>query len=269
MKKVISIIMLFALTLILTVGVSGHTSGQKWGDVPKTLTPVEIDGKLDDVYKQGLSFKIDRRTDGKTGGSTGVGYLLHDGKYIYYFVSVTDPEYCDIDLSRLATSCWTNEGVEFTIDFKNDGSNRTKITAYWSGESLASGDGKAEMFKHAGVRTDKGFDIEIRLELQQGAKTGSDVGIQCLINDMTEGNKTRGIIRCPSSLNCGDNEVAKFDYVTLSDKEVAVVETTAPPAAKAPDAAKTPAAQTADITVIAVLCGLLSFAGTAVCRRRR
>jgi tRNA-binding EMAP/Myf-like protein len=88
-------------------------------------------------------------------------------------------------------------------------------------------------------------------------KAGASLGISILLDDMTEGGKTRGIIRPVQSGNPGDNEVKKFDYIVLGSEKVALK--------KAPAAA--PA--TADPMTIALVASSLAAAGIVVSKKRK
>jgi len=92
-------------------------------------TPV-VDGKLDDLYKESYTFKINNKdfpvlaAAGDTDNLEATLYFLHDGEYLYVCAVVTgDSEIIDTDKS------WPLDGVDVWFLQPDPSSNfRTKIT---------------------------------------------------------------------------------------------------------------------------------------------
>ena len=263
MKKIISMILAVLMLASLSLAVSANSDGNNWGDIPMFKGEIKLDGEKDDIYDMGFTVDIKNRTDGKTGGATGLAYMLWGNNKFYVFVEVKDADIVKLDPAR---STWQNEGVEFTLDFGNAGANRSKTTVTMEdSKSSVSGDATEKMFTVKCKQTSTGYNAEIICDLSaqniQAAKAGAKYGINLLINDMT-GKDTRGIIRTVHKNNPTENENKKFDYITLSGDEVELaVEEKAP-------AAATKAPATADLTAIAVIA-LISAGGAYVSKKRK
>jgi len=259
MKKIFSAILAAALVVSsLAVSTAAHKDFKNLGEVPTTDEKITLDGKLDDIYKQGFTMDIATRTDGKTGGATGKAYLVYSGNTMYCFVDVKDPEVCPIDPAKFASAFWTNEGAEFTLDYKNDGSTRHKYMAVYDGNKMKAGDAKEEDFEVKGTNSATGWTIEYKVTMPADIKAGAGLGISILLDDMTDGGKTRGIIRPVQSAKPGDNEVAKFDYIVLGSKKVSLPKAAAPATAPA----------TADPMTIALAASALAAAGIVVSKKK-
>lgn len=259
MKKIISLAMAAMLTVgSMVIGVSAHKDYKSWGNVPTTDTKITLDGKIDEIYKKGLVIDIATRTDGVTGGATGKAYFIWSGSNIYCAIEVKDADICALDDAKNA---WEQDGIELTYDWKNDGSTRHKWTVRYDGRVTKSGDATDDETKVAAVKSDGSYVIEVVTTLPDGVKAGSQIGINVLIDDMSNNNAARGIIRSVQSGNATENEVAKFDYIVLSADKVAVeaAKPTTPPAA----------AQTADALSLTVAAAAIGAAGIVVFRKKR
>jgi hypothetical protein len=257
MKKLINLALAVLIMVgILTLGVSAHKDFKSWGNVPSTDNKITLDGKIDDIYKKGLIVDVATRTDGKTGGATGKAYLVYSGSTLYCAFEVNDPEICPADNAKNA---WENDGIEVTLDWKNDGSTRHKWMIRYDGNTVPAGDGKVEEVKVAVTSTKTSYIIEMAITLPEGVKAGSQIGINLLIDDMTEGGKTRGIIRSVQSGNATENEVAKFDYIVLSSDKVSV----------AAPAASTSSPKTFDPVAAFFAVSAVSAAGILVLKKKQ
>lgn len=253
MKKILNI----ALTALLCVAafqttVSAHKDYKSWGDIPKTSEKITVDGKIDDIYKKGLAVDVALADGGKT-AATGKAYFLWSDDGIYCAIEVKDDEICEINSAKNA---WDLDGIKLSYDYKNDGSTRHKWTIHWDGGFTASGDGTTDEIELATTYTDKSYIVETKVDLADGLGADSGIGINLLIDDSTGNNTTGTIVRSAQSGGATENEVAKFDYVVLSDKKVA--NNTAKPSS---------AAQTADMTAVAALA--LAASGVFVFSKKR
>lgn len=260
MKKITHLALAALITVgTLSFGVSAHKDFKSWGNVPSTDTAITIDGKIDEIYKKGLIVNVATRTDSKTGGATGKAYLVLSGSNLYCAFEVNDSEICAADNAKDA---WMNDGVEVTFDWKNDGSTRHKWMVRYDGNVVPAGEGKADAVKVVATSTKTSYIVEMAYALPDGVKAGSQIGINLLIDDMTEGGKTRGIIRSVQSGNATENEVAKFDYIVLSADKVSIPVVTAP-------AGKTETApKTFDSTAILLAASAVSAAGIFASKKR-
>ena len=76
MKKIISMILAVLMLASLSLAVSANSDGNNWGDIPMFKGEIKLDGEKDDIYDMGFTVDIKNRTDGKTGGATGLAYML-------------------------------------------------------------------------------------------------------------------------------------------------------------------------------------------------
>lgn len=254
MKKIFSIgLATLICAAALTANVSAHKDFKSWGDIPKTATKITLDGKLDEIYKKGLVVDVNLADGGKTGAASGKAYFVWADDGIYCAVEVNDPDICALDASKNA---WDQDGIELTYDWKNDGSTRHKWMIHYDGTVVKAGDATVEAIEVKATKTDKSYIIETKAALPDGVKAGSGIGVNLLLDDMSDGNKTRTIVRTAQSGGAKENEVAKFDYITLSDKKV---EITAKPTTTAP--------ATADLSIAAAV--LAAASGAVVVTKKR
>lgn len=255
MKKIFSLALAAALcAAALGASVSAHKDFKSWGDVPKSATKITLDGKLDEIYKKGLTVDINLADGNKANAASGKAYLLWTDDGLYCAIEVKDPDLCAIDTSKNA---WEIDGVEITYDWKNDGSTRHKWMIHYDGTAVKAGDAVLEAIEVKATSTKDSYIIETKAALPDGVKAGSGIGINLLLDDMSDGNKTRTIVRSAQSGSATENEVAKFDYITLSDKTVEI--TASKPSNTAP--------ATADLSIVAAL--LASASGAVVISKKR
>ena len=266
MKKLL--VLLFTLVIIAAViPVSAVTANGSFGEVPLYKGTITLDGKKDAIFDKGLILDIGPWSDTyKDEKSTAKLYLLHDGTYIYAFVDVKSA-YALTDYNTVYAeqpSAWKTTCIEMTIDFTNKAASKNDCfkTMLWytnemwfSYKSLKDVNGIET--KTTVDKTNKSFTGEYKIKLQEGAKTGNDIGFNVVVDldanmgPKNEHNRKMLGLHINSSI---DNDGSKFKSVTLSSKEVAA-DTTAAAATKAAvttaGAAKTgTAAKTADISVI-------------------
>ena len=260
MKKIFSAgIAALMCATALTASVSAHKDFKSWGDVPKTAAKITLDGKLDEVYNEGLVVDVNLADSGKTGTATGKAYFVWADDGLYCAVEVKDPDICAIDESKNA---WEQDGIEITYDWANDGSTRHKRLIHYDGTVVKAGDATVEAIEVKADKTADTYIIETKAALPDGVKAGSGIGVNIVIDDMTDDNSVRTIVRSAQSSGAGENDVANFDYISLSDKEVG--NGTAPAAADT-DTAAAPA--TFDLSVVAAL--LAAASGAVVVSKKR
>ena len=259
-----------ALAGMLTMPAAALTKNGSWGEVPLYKGNITIDGKADAIYAQGLT--LDCSEDYKASFATDTTAkitLLHDGAHLYVLVDVksgnplTDynPKYAS------AKQAWNTTGAEVMIDWSNDAAGQDQIHKYMGwfnsniyGDFLAAGKESAVIADYkATVNKDaKTWTAEFKLNFMEGAKTGSEIGFNTMIDsdaNMGAANDAKRQICCmtPGVSNHGD----KYKNVTLSAKEI-----------KAPAApAKAPA--TADPIGTALAALMLSGAAAAVLKKKK
>ena len=259
-----------ALAGMLTMPAAALTQNGSWGEVPLYKGNITIDGKADAIYAQGLTldcsedFRADLATD-----TTAKITLLHDGAHLYVLVDVksanplTDynPKYDSAAQGHSTT------GAEVMIDWSNDAAGQDDIHKYMGwfnsniyGVFLASGKESATVadYKATVDKNAKTWTGEFKLNLMEGAKTGSEIGFNTMVNsdaNMGAANDAKRQICCmtPGVSNHGD----KYKNVTLSAKEI-----------KAP-AAPVKAPATADPIGAALAALMLSGAAAAVLKKKK
>ena len=257
MKKYLSL----AVAALLAAGalattVSAAPGTKSWGDVPKTSDKLVLDGKLDEVYKQGLKVDVSTiRESGKSDSAKGTGYYLWDGDYIWACIEVTDSELLKNDEKKKTGNYWECDGIEIMYDFANDGKTLSKWTVWYEGEFTSKSSNAITDSETKTTYTDKGYTIEVKTKLPDGVKASSLIGVNLLIDNMTSAGRT--IVRAPQSANATENELAKYDTITLSDKTVTAKKAT------------TAAAQTADPITLAALSIAAAAAGVVASKKRK
>ncbi len=259
MKKHLS----FALAALLAVGalasnVSAIAGNASWGDVPKTADKIVLDGKKDEIYDQALKVAIENSDniyakDGKATAS-GTAYYIHDDEYIYFLIEVSDSELVPNDTAKQSGSYWECDGVEICYDFANDGKNLSKWTCWYEGEYMNKSSAAVTDAEYKTTLTDGGYIIEHRTKLPDGVKSGSDIGVNIILDNMTSGGRV--LVRAPQSTGATENELGKYDVIHLSDKAVTAKKVAA-------------SAQTADPIALTVLAAAASVAGVVVSKKRK
>lgn len=279
MKKLTSLVLVLLMIASLAVTVFANADGNKWGDIPLYKGEIKLDGKIDEIYLQGLAVKIDKRTDGTTGGATGTAYLLWGNNKLYLAVDVVDPKIVPVDASQ---SVFKNEAIEFIVDFLNNGNtkNACKIMVGAQDNRMEIRYGATETYaKSVSVMSDKGYVIEVVCDLSQqtftSPKAGENYGINIVIDDVTEPGVVTAV--SPTHKNSpATNEAKKYDYATLSDKEVKVeaattkpAETTKPAAQTQKPASSTTAPATFDAFAVIAVVAAASLGGVVVSKKRK
>ena len=258
MKKFASL----ALAALLAAGMLATNAAaapgtQSWGDVPKTSDKLVLDGKLDEVYKQGLKVDLSIvREAGKTAAAGGAGYYIWDGTNIWLCVDVKDTELLKNDPAKQTGNFWEAEGIECMFDFANDGEVRTKWTVWYDGTFVKEDSTNVTKADIKTASTSDSYVVEMKIAVPDGVKAGWLIGVNLLIDDMTSGGRI--IVRAPQSANATENEQAKYDTITLSDKTVT-----------AKKATTGSAAQTADPIALTVAAAAAAAAGIVVSKKRK
>ncbi len=278
MKKLI--VLFLALVMIGSIlPVSAITSKGSLGKVPLYKGSIGIDGKKDAIYDKGLILEGSAWNDSfKPNNCTAKCYFLHDGKYLYLFVDAQSGyKLDDYNAKYKGERSWETTCVEIMIDWANKAAGEPdcyKIKSWFTSEiwyDLKSMSGKTE-FKATVDKSKNSFTMEYKLEMQDGATTGKEVGFNVMVDFDTnmgpDKNASRKILGIqPGHANDGEN----FKNLILTSDEVkASAATTAAPAATtkaaattAAKAAVTASAKTADTSVV-LAAVLVSVAAAAV-----
>ena len=158
-----------------------HPSMDGTADVPKTSTAPTIDGKIDDVWEEGVYLPVQNEILGTVSSEeelSGYARVLWDEEHLYVLADVTDDViFTDVD------STWLGDNVEVYIDIGNDKSGPYTGDDYQF-RFMADGepggvlsDGDAVEFEAA--ETDEGYVIEMAFvwdELRGEPATGAEVG---------------------------------------------------------------------------------------------
>ena len=184
----------------------------------------KLDGVKDSAYSYSKTATVQTTPDGGTAGSgqaTGEVTALYDANYLYCFAEVTDPTISD-KLGLPEERDDMSEGVCFFFDFLNtpetdklyqvDGEQGGIRIGYAAatGKILIPELRRATMpFEYSAVKTDKGYNIELRVELSASlkAKVNRDkdiaIGIGYQINDDQNSDGVRDTV-CFSTTGIND-----------------------------------------------------------------
>lgn len=256
MKKVLTTLLCASLlTGSLALTASAVDAGKNWGDVATTKDKIELDGKLDAAYTKSYFQTVNViRESGKPATASAKVYYLYDANYLYVCADVKDAEIITPDPAK-KDSAWTQDGIELCFDFANDGKTLSKWTTWCDGTLMNK---SANAITDAEYKTSMGKDgyiVELRIKAPSAFKAGQKIGVNIILDNNTKA-AGRVLVRAPQSLNATENEQAKYDYITLTDKVVTGVEPKA-------------AAKTADPMTIAAIASALSAAGIVVSKKRK
>jgi hypothetical protein len=212
-----------------------------------------IDGKLDDIYTQSGSLKVDNTMSiwsagtGKTASdASSVSYFLYDDKNLYIATTVKDSTIVDTGIK----SDWMANSVETWIKFSDTAAKNAKIAVDAFNTKIYGSDYTTfDKCKSATTRDKASYIVEVAIPLDT-FKTGSVVPISIQINDFLEKEATNGAAWGSQK---ADNKL------TLSDQAVVVkaAETTKPATTTT---TTTTSAKTADMSVVASVLALATSA---------
>ena len=279
MKKLL--VLCLALVMIAAVlPVSAITAKGSLGKVPTYKGTITIDGKKDAIYDKGLIVKAQPWNDTyKDEKSTATCYFLHDGKYLYLLVDVQSAyKLGEYNAKYKDANAWNTTGVELIIDFANKATNQNdcyKIKSWFTSEiwfSLKSLKDKVE-FKATSDTTKNTFTMEYKIELQDGATTGKEIGFNAMIDlDANMGPNNDSARKIIGIQPGQDNNGANFKNITLSGEEVTATTTAAATtkaaATTAAKAAATASAKTADASVVTAAVIVTAAAAAVVLKKR-
>jgi hypothetical protein len=208
-------------------------------------TPV-IDGKLDDIYTQSGTLKVDNtmhvwsqgtgKTDSK---ASSVSYFLYDDNYLYIATVVKDSAIVDTGIK----DNWKADAVETWIKFDPAAAKPSKISVDAFNTKIYGSDYTTfDKCKSAVTRGTDTYTVEVAIPLD-GLKTGSVVPISMQINDFLDKDTTNGAAWGSQK---GDNNL------TLSADAVVVKKEEPKPATSSP--------KTADMTLVASAAALAASA---------
>ncbi len=278
MKKLTSLVLVLLMIASLAVTVFANADGNKWGDIPLYKGEIKLDGKIDEIYSQGLAVKLNKTTSG-TPKASGVAYLLWGNNKLYMAAEVTDPEIVPVDTAK---NIYENEAIEYIVDLLNNGSTKNAYKVMVSAQDNRLDFRYAASAKNAQsacTMTKTGYIVEVVYDLAEAAlvapKAGVNLGINIVIDDITGGG-TRNSVGPVHKNNPGTNEAKKYDYATLSDKEVKVeaattkpAETTKPAAQTQKPASSTTAPATFDAFAVIAVVAAASLGGVVVSKKRK
>ena len=258
MKKFLSSILCAALLVSsLALTASAVDAGKNWGDVATTKDKIELDGKIDAAYTKSYYQTVDViRESGKPATASAKVYYLWTADYLYVAADVKDAEIIKPDPAKTGEA-WTQDGVEFCFDLANDGQILNKWTVWCDGTNIFKSSKAFTDAEYATTMGTDGYVVEIRVKAVDPFKAGQKIGVNIILDNNTKA-AGRVLVRAPQSLNATENEQAKYDYITLTDKVVTGVEPKAPAAS----------ATTADPAILAVV-SLAAASGAAFVSKKR
>ena len=271
MKKLLALILAaVCIFAAASVPVYALTANGSWGEVPLYKGAITLDGKLDDIYKEGLILKT-----ADNAGCSATLYLIHDGACLWLLADCKSAYALgDYNKANESSNAWKTTANEVMLDWNNaagDANAFHKYIAWFTGEYWGFRQAKPEDIE-VKATVDKGaqtFIIEYKCPFKGPAKTGSEVGFNFMLDcDKNMGANATSERVISYLLDGIANEYDKYKNITLSTKEIALkVETTA--AAKpAADANKPAAAQTFDPAAVFMAAALLSGAALVIKKRK-
>lgn len=187
-------------------------------DLTAEFGTANVDGTKDDVYNKSRAAKVNVGLNGyavsEKEQATAVVSTIYDDDYLYCFAEVKDPTPSDkVDLSEPPVRDDVSEGVAFFLDFLNtpetdelyqvdgeQGGIRIGFAAL-TGESIVTTDRAATMpYTYAAVKTEDGYNIELRVELSDSLKSKLNkdqdvtIGIGFQVNDDTNSDGVRNAV---------------------------------------------------------------------------
>ena len=116
-KKLFAVVAAIALMAATAVPAFAGTLAEDYGTIPWAPEAPVIDGQMDDVYADGLTFPIDHLQPGKLDtGLMAQCWIVWNGDYLYAFYEVNDPDVVRPDAAR-SKNPWEYDSVEFFIDY--------------------------------------------------------------------------------------------------------------------------------------------------------
>ena len=284
MKK-ISLILLAVLMLALCIPTYALTANGSLGNVPLYKGGITIDGKLDEAYNKGLKLDINADYPNYATKCNGTAYLVHDGTYLYIFCDVNNVNKLTEYNPKYATELYKTTDVQLSFDFSNDAKTSADMykvniaynCKYYYGEFLAKPEADLKSLiadlKSTYNLTTNNYKLETKIKLQEGAKTGSEIGLYIMyISDPVmnpTGDSAMKEAKVPYAIS-GSNNANLYKNVTLSSTEITVATTAAATtkAAATAAAAKTTAAKTADSSVV-IASVIVAAAAAAVVLKKK
>ncbi len=171
---------------------SWAVSGTPAATVLSTETAPTIDGKIDACWAQAKALDIKHSFYNPVSSPedcSATYKALWDKEGLYVLVDVTDD-----DLRNDSEEYWQDDAIEVFIDADNSksssyGDNDYQYHFGWDATSPAMGEsqhGKTDGVKHALVKTDKGYRLEVRFPWPTlGVKPapGANIGLDVQVND--------------------------------------------------------------------------------------
>ncbi len=177
-----------------------------------------IDGEIDAVYRGGLKLSVREQKNANQGDARADVYMLWQGNKLYTLFDVIDADYNEYNSNNAS---YDNEGVELSLDLKNDLATLYKVIGYNGGALQNDFAATRAMYTGAFKKTSYGYSYEIVTDVSEitSLEAGMEIGFNLIVNDVVtqwNGNKNRQVVRYDAKADCAENEIAKFDGLTLS-----------------------------------------------------
>ncbi len=181
---------------------------------------VQIDGKIDDAWKNAPELRVDTFTMGKSGtNAQGIARVLWDSKNLYVLVEVTDPN----GTHASSGNHWECDTVEVFFDQNNE-----KTTSYqtddiqcrvgYDNSKSVSDNRSVDDFKSAAALTSGGYLVELAIPAVGGVlKSGQTVGFDIQINDdANTGERAGSVIWSGDKSGMGYTDTHCFGVLKLT-----------------------------------------------------
>lgn len=251
MKKVTVLMLVITVIMsVFAVSASANASGgTSYGKVPKTSTPISVDGQKDAMYDYGLSLPLTQgwRDVPAPSDLSGQMWMVYDSDNLYVFLQVNDPSVFDSnahfhmcpDCGKqliLGSGCthvsennsdvknlWNDDCIELFVDWTNNGGTPSQFRVNRYGMATRDWDTRGIGFNAAASGSNSStWYAEFAIPLDN-SKAGTQLGLTCMLhNETIEGDSwSESITMLNNSLGyveCGTPGSQYFDFIELGEE---------------------------------------------------
>ena len=278
MKRIAVLAMAVLMIVCAIAPVSAATANGLFGDVPLYKGTITVDGKLDEIYKQGLVIPTQVYNEQYKSEATGTVYALHDGKNLYVAVAVHNVyPITEYNAKYDGTKSWNTTCVELYLDWSDKATDNKLGHKYYGrldgkvvGASAVEGKEK-EMGVTYGVVVDNAKNTYVAefCVPMQNITTGANMGFNVCVNADANMGPDKNAKRTIAGITPGIGAaIASWKSVTLSNKEVKLAAATTAATTKAPST-KPASPATFDAGIVMAVVAAAAGAGVVVSKKRK
>ncbi|MBE6559913.1 MAG: hypothetical protein E7662_02205 [Ruminococcaceae bacterium] len=274
-------VMAMALVMIvcaLALPASAVTANGLYGNVPLYKGTINVDGKMDEIYKQGLKIEAVDYSEKYASDSRADVYLLHDGKNLYVLIDAKSGyPISDYNPKYDGAASWNTTCIEFFLDWSDAAAKAADGYKYYArldgglfgGYKAADKPESQTTYKVTVDKATGKFVMEFQFPMRDGAATGKNIGINMMFDSDKTMGKDKNATRSIRGILPGvGNDAQKFKSVTLSNTEVKLAAATTAATTKAP-ATKPTAPATFDAGIVLAVVAAAAGAGVVVSKKRK